>query len=239
MMGPLRGGIIAAGDGSRLRAAGYALPKPLVPVAGKPLLRHVVENFHAAGIRSLTVIVNEDGRACLDVLDGWAAEIEVRWIVKTTASSLESFFEVVSDPAPGRMLVSTVDALCRAEDFTSFASAASSRPADATVLGVTPLVADEKPLWVSLGKDARIERLGGERGELVTAGFYLVPERVRRMARPAHLDRLRDFLAWLVGAGEPVYGEVVERVVDVDRREDIELAETLARSARASREVTA
>ncbi|MBI1846216.1 MAG: NTP transferase domain-containing protein, partial [Candidatus Rokubacteria bacterium] len=104
MSAPLRGGIIAAGDGLRLRAAGYAMPKPLVPVAGEPLIARVIDNFVAAGIRALTVIVNEDGRACRDVLAVRFPDLDCRCIVKTTRSSLESFFEVAGDPAPGRML---------------------------------------------------------------------------------------------------------------------------------------
>ena len=34
----LLGGIIAAGEGSRLRQAGWIVPKPMVPVAGVPLI---------------------------------------------------------------------------------------------------------------------------------------------------------------------------------------------------------
>ena len=34
---PLAGGIIAAGEGSRLRQAGFPVPKPMVRVAGVPL----------------------------------------------------------------------------------------------------------------------------------------------------------------------------------------------------------
>jgi glycosyltransferase A (GT-A) superfamily protein (DUF2064 family) len=41
-------------------------------------------------------------------------------------------------------------------------------------------------------------------------------------------------LAWLVRTGAPVYGEVIERVVDVDRPDDIALAETLALAGRVS-----
>ena len=54
------GGIIAAGEGRRLREAGFTVPKPLVPVAGVPLIDGVVRNFLATGISTLTVIVNED-----------------------------------------------------------------------------------------------------------------------------------------------------------------------------------
>jgi hypothetical protein len=46
--------------------------------------------------------------------------------------------------------------------------------------------------------------------------------------------RLRDFLRWLVRSGEPVYGEIIEQVIDVDRAEDVALAETLALAGRVS-----
>ena len=39
--------------------------------------------------------------------------------------------------------------------------------------------------------------------------------------------RLRDFLRWIVERGEPVYGLSIPVVVDVDRAEDVELAEAL------------
>jgi hypothetical protein len=44
------------------------------------------------------------------------------------------------------------------------------------------------------------------------------------------LGRLREFLAWLVTSGEMVYGEMIERVVDVDRAADVALAESMARN---------
>ncbi len=43
------------------------------------------------------------------------------------------------------MLVTTVDAWCVESDFVRFVEAAARRPLDATVLAVTPLIADEKP----------------------------------------------------------------------------------------------
>src|SRR5262245_16616278 len=127
------------------------------------------------------------------------------------------------------MLVSTVDAWCTEADFVRFVEAAARRPADATVLAVTPLIADETPLRVQVGPDGRITDLGGDAGDLVTAGMYLVPEPVRANRLPGGLGRLRDFLAWLARSGAPVYGEVIDRVVDVDRAEDVALAERLAR----------
>jgi NDP-sugar pyrophosphorylase family protein len=224
----VRGGIIAAGEGSRLRRDGWRVPKPLVPVAGVPLVESVIRNFSAAGVTALTVIVNEQERDCADWIRRRFGHLDLRCIVKTTASSLESFVEVAQGPEPGRMLISTVDAWCAEADFVRFAAAAARRPSVATVLAVTPLVADENPLRVSVDETGRVVELGGAAGQFVTAGIYLVPERVRRIRPEPGLGRLREFLAWLLRAGEPVYAEVIETVVDVDRAEDVALAEALA-----------
>jgi len=231
---PLTGGIIAAGEGSRLRRAGFAMPKPMVPIAGVPLIESVIRNFCAARIAPLAIIVNEQERACVDWVRARFPDLDVEFIVKTTRSSLESFGEVIARYPGGRMLVSTVDAWCVETDFVHFVEAAARRPAEATVLAVTPLVADEKPLRVSMTADGRVTDVGGDAGDLVTAGMYLVSERVRTLRVPAGLGRLREFLAWLARSGTPVYGEVIERVVDVDRAEDVVLAETLALAGRVS-----
>jgi NDP-sugar pyrophosphorylase family protein len=230
----LTGGIIAAGEGSRLRRAGFAMPKPMVPIAGMPLIESVIRNFRAARIAPLAIIMNEHERACVDWVRARFPDLDVEFIVKTTRSSLESFGEVIARYPGGRMLVSTVDAWCGETDFVHFVEAAARRPAEATVLAVTPLVADEDPLWVSMTADGRVTDVGGDAGDLVTAGMYLVPERVRTLRAPAGLGRLREFLAWLARSGAPVYGEVIERVVDVDRAEDVALAETLALAGRVS-----
>ncbi|MGH7368860.1 MAG: NTP transferase domain-containing protein, partial [Candidatus Rokuibacteriota bacterium] len=168
----MRGAIIAAGEGSRLRADGFRAPKPLVEVAGQPLIGAVLRNFAAAGITAITIILNEREHQCVEWVRARFPHLDVEFIVKTTASSLESFREVTGRGPAGPMLVSTVDAWCAAEDFARFAAAAARRPDDATVLAVTPFVSDEKPLWVTLGAGGRVEALGKADSGLVTAGVY-------------------------------------------------------------------
>jgi glucose-1-phosphate thymidylyltransferase len=227
--GPIRsGGIIAAGEGSRLRPGGWSVPKPLVPVAGVPLIGHVLGNFAAAGIGRLTVIFNEQERDCADWLGEHFPSLEATVILKTTASSYESFREVAARLPAGRALLSTVDAWCPRGDFVDFADAAAQAPPETTVLALTPFVADEKPLRASLDAGGRVTRLGAADGDFVTAGIYVFPERVRKLSPPENVGRLREFLSWLVDSGEPVLGISIREVVDVDRPEDVALAEALA-----------
>jgi hypothetical protein len=60
--------------------------------------------------------------------------------------------------------------------------------------------------------------------------MYLVPERLRRLTPPDKLGRLRELLMWLHGQGHPMYAQVMGWVVDVDRAEDVAVAEALERA---------
>jgi bifunctional UDP-N-acetylglucosamine pyrophosphorylase/glucosamine-1-phosphate N-acetyltransferase len=54
--------ILSAGEGTRMRPLTANLPKPLLPVAGKPFLAHTVEALRDAGITELAVLIGWQGR---------------------------------------------------------------------------------------------------------------------------------------------------------------------------------
>jgi MurNAc alpha-1-phosphate uridylyltransferase len=47
--------ILAAGRGERMRPLTDRIPKPLLPVAGKPLIQYHIENLARAGLRDLVI----------------------------------------------------------------------------------------------------------------------------------------------------------------------------------------
>lgn len=49
--------ILAAGKGTRLKEVTQDLPKPLLPLHGKPLIGHVVDSLRAAGFRRFLLVV--------------------------------------------------------------------------------------------------------------------------------------------------------------------------------------
>jgi len=55
--------LLAAGKGTRMRELTNELPKPMIPVRGKPILQHIVEGLKAAGITHFQIIV------------GWRADV--------------------------------------------------------------------------------------------------------------------------------------------------------------------
>jgi NDP-sugar pyrophosphorylase family protein len=225
----LSGAVIAAGEGSRLKDLGVS--KPMIEVGGVPLIAHVLGNFEAAGIVSAAVIFNEAEEHCAAFVRERFGKLVSKIVVKSTRSSLESFREILAAAPPGRLLVSTVDAFCPRRDFLRFVRRAEAFPSNTTVLAVTGYVHDEKPLWVTIARSGRVTVVGGASGDAVTAGIYVFPQRVRRLGIPPSLGRLRDFLAWLAKAGEPIEAVDIPKVVDVDRAEDLAEAERLAAAA--------
>lgn len=52
---PTKAMILAAGRGCRLRPVTDTLPKPLIPVQGKPLIEHHLYNLKSAGIKDVVI----------------------------------------------------------------------------------------------------------------------------------------------------------------------------------------
>ena len=51
----MRAAILAAGEGSRLRPLTETLPKPLLPVAGRPLLAHLIDLLRHHGVNDVAL----------------------------------------------------------------------------------------------------------------------------------------------------------------------------------------
>jgi N-acetyl-alpha-D-muramate 1-phosphate uridylyltransferase len=78
--------ILAAGRGERMRPLTDSLPKPLLPVAGKPLIVHHIERLAEAGIRRLVINHAHLGELIEGQLgDGSAWGVEIRYSPEETA----------------------------------------------------------------------------------------------------------------------------------------------------------
>ena len=222
----IRGGILAAGEGSRLRAEGYRVSKPMVPVGGRPLIAHALDRFRSVGIRQLTIVINEASDDCREWLKSEAEDFDLDMIVRSTPSSYATFKLVADRLAEVPVVITTVDTVMPVDQFETFVASASRFPDDAVVLGVTGHVDDENPLWVTLdASNGRIRRIGGSNGSHVTAGLYWLPAK-RPVAPAKDFARLRDYLSAMAAGGQPVYGVVLPSVFDIDRARDVAAAES-------------
>ncbi|MGQ0619079.1 MAG: N-acetylmuramate alpha-1-phosphate uridylyltransferase MurU [Panacagrimonas sp.] len=73
--------ILAAGRGERMRPLTDLLPKPLLPLAGQPLIVHMIERLARAGVRDLVINLGYRGEQIADHLGDGA-----RWGVRIAYS---------------------------------------------------------------------------------------------------------------------------------------------------------
>jgi molybdopterin-guanine dinucleotide biosynthesis protein A len=233
----VNGLILAGGEGSRLREDGVAVPKALVPLAGVPQIRRLAETFLGLGCSSLTCLVRDEVPEAGPVLASIPGPVRpvVAWC--HTPSSLHTLVEGLRLTPPGAVFCSMVDAVMPPADWERAFRGVElelNRGAD-LVLVVTPFVDDEKPLWVERDGSGRVLRLGSEAGPApcVTGGVYglspAIREEAARCLAEGH-SRMRGFLQQAVERGQRIATIEIRRIIDLDRRRDLEMAEGWVRS---------
>jgi NDP-sugar pyrophosphorylase family protein len=180
----MRYAIIAAGEGSRLAQEGIDAPKPLVKVNGEHLIDRLLRIFMENDAEEIVVICNDltpyvsSHLARIQNEGLYGRPIPLRFIVKSTPSSMHSFFELSKtfDVEKFRSLevefnatsphlnlstsqhrnlstpfvLTTVDTIFREEEFGNYISAFKQVLAEGGdgMMGVTDFIDDEKPLYV-------------------------------------------------------------------------------------------
>ncbi len=225
------GGIIAAGHGERLQAGGIATPKPLLEIAGRPLIARTIEALCTAGAERIACIVNAETDRVRDYLATTAWPVPLDVVQRTTESSAASFFALRPFLERAPFLLTTVDTVCDPGALAALVSRARELPPGASVLGVTATVDDEKPLWAELDASTRIRSLGdAARARHVTTGVYFLQPLVYALADAASscpFTAFRAVLGALLDHGHPLYGFDMGACIDVDRPSDVVAAEQL------------
>lgn len=95
--------ILAAGDGTRMRPLTANMPKSLLPVAGKPLIQHMLETLKSCKLKDITILVNP-GRRYIDqeLGDGSHLGLELSYVVQRkplgTANAIGTARLVLDEP---------------------------------------------------------------------------------------------------------------------------------------------
>lgn len=94
--------ILAAGEGSRMRPLTTSRPKVMLPLAGKPMLEHLIRNVRDAGITEILLVVGyheEAIRTWFD--DGSKFGVSIRYVVQRkqmgTADALKTVEPFIHD----------------------------------------------------------------------------------------------------------------------------------------------
>lgn len=223
--------IIAAGEGSRLVQEGVQLPKPLVQLNGAPMIQRLIDIFLRCNAESISVIVNEQMTRVREYLEQLKLPVPLHLIVKSTPSSMHSFYEVSRNFKFGKFCLTTVDTIFREDEFRRYVEAFEADRTMDGYMAVTSFIDDEKPLYIDVDSDLRITAFkdspwdgvkyisGGVYG--LTAPALAVLERCMEQG----VSRMRNYQRALVESGLNLRAYPFDKIIDVDHAGDIAVAE--------------
>lgn len=228
----MRFGIIAAGEGSRLALEGSGQPKPLVPIAGVPMIERLARIFMNCGADRIAVIVNDRNPDTVSYVRRMSAHMPVDLVVKSTPTPMHSLMELAPYLGRERFCVTTVDTVFRENELADMMKAFESTSYDG-LMGVTSLIDDEKPLYVDTDSDMLIRGFLDEQGgcRFVSAGIYALKAQaldVLAQCLESGQTRMRYFQRRLLEEGMRLKAFDMGRVIDVDHVGDIEKAQEIA-----------
>lgn len=209
--------IMAGGAGSRLRPLTSNQPKPMVPLANRPLMEHIVQLLARHGFTDIVVTVQFLASMVRQYF-GEGTELGVHLTYATedtplgTAGSVKNAEEALGD---GAFVVISGDALTDI-DLQKVVAFHHEKGALATIV----LSRQENPLEYGIvvaGDDGRIERFLEKPGwgqvftDTVNTGIYVLDPRIfADIPAGQPFDFSKDLFPLLLARGEPLYGFVAE-----------------------------
>ena len=231
--------IIAAGDGSRLAQEGVTEPKPLVKVRGERLIDRLIRIFMENNATEIVVICNEpmfDVANHLKMIQAKGLNglpIPLRFVVKSTPSSMHSFYELRDFLRDEPFILTTVDTIFDESEFHDYVLSFQDKIAHGTaaLMGVTDYIDDEKPLYVGVDNVMRINGYYDNAqvdSRFISAGIYGLTASsldILESCIEKAESRMRNFQRALVAAGLRMEAYPLTKVFDIDHIEDIRKAD--------------
>jgi mannose-1-phosphate guanylyltransferase / phosphomannomutase len=208
--------IMAGGEGTRLRPQTSNLPKPMLPLVGRPMMEHILSLLRRHGITDIVVTVAFLPNAIRSYF-GDGSELGVSMSYATEESPLGTAGSVrnASAQLTERFLVISGDVLTDI-DLTSIISYHEKNQALATIA----LSAVENPLEFGIvitREDGSIERFLEKPGwgqvfsDTINTGIYVLePEIFDRIPEGQVVDFSSEVFPEVLEAGEPIYGYVAD-----------------------------
>lgn len=222
--------IMAGGKGSRLRSiTNDEIPKPMVPVDGKPLLEYQVEKLKEYGIKKIVMIVGHLGEKIMDHFkDGKDFGVDIDYIVEKEPLGTAGAFYYLKDKTDVKdFLLIFGDVFFdidfdRMEDFhfknaalTTLLAHPNGHPYDSDLIQT-----DDNGKVIGFDSKNNVRDYWYD--NMVNAGMYVINrELLELVGEPVKIDFEKDILANQVKNGANIYAyhspEYVKDVGTVDR----------------------
>lgn len=144
--------ILAAGSATRLRPLTEHLPKCLLEVAGRPILRRLLDHLAALGVTEVTIVLGYLGSKIRDAVQQWSPEIRVNFVDNAEyASTNNGYSTLLAGPAASghEFVLLDADIVCEREVIArvlrhEIPDCLGVRPSDSLGVEEMKIVLDDK-----------------------------------------------------------------------------------------------
>jgi len=217
----LKAVVLAAGKGTRLKPLTNTKPKHLIPVAGKPILEHVLLTLKKAGIHEIYIIVGYKAEMIKDKFsDGLNLGLKIEYIVQPKLLGTADAIRTAQPYVDENFLVVYGDLLFTPKAIVNILRAhKQSKPS--VTMAVTPVANPERYGVVKLEEGWVIDLVekpprGRAPSNFVNAGIYVFSEEIfEKIAKTKPSPRgeleVTDSLKLLMSEGRKVLAEEIPR----------------------------
>ncbi|MEI6507348.1 MAG: sugar phosphate nucleotidyltransferase [Bacteroidota bacterium] len=165
--------IPVAGIGTRLRPHTHTQPKALIPIAGKPILAHIVDSLIHAGIKEFVFVIGYMGDKIENYISKHYPDIKADYVIQTTGRGTGYAIYLAKEFIKDEILIVLGDTIVDADLMPVLKS-------DETLLGVKKV--DDPRLFgvAEINDDGSIKKLVEKpmipKSNLALVGIYKVKE---------------------------------------------------------------
>lgn len=171
--------ILCGGEGTRLRPITYEIPKPMIPINGKPLLEHIIGHLKSGGVTEVILAVGYKHEKIISHFGEKWEGVDIKYIIEKSPLGDGGCLHLAKDILNDSFFMLNGDVLSNVDikDMVSFHN-------DAGCLSTIALttVKDPKSYGVAIMKGNKItnfmEKPKDPPTRLINAGIYLFDKKV-------------------------------------------------------------
>ncbi|GAA2553550.1 glucose-1-phosphate thymidylyltransferase [Winogradskya consettensis] len=211
--------VLSGGTGSRMRPLSHSMPKQLIPVAGRPVLEHVLARVRELGVHEVGIVVGEHAGQIREAIgDGTRLGLSITYIAQDQPRGLGHTVQVARQFLGSDDFVMYLGDNILGNDVTGVADEFRRTRVAAQLL--VRKVGDPRSFGVAdVGPGGRVRGLAEKPdlpvSDLAVVGVYFLTAAIHAAIDAVPVSRrgeleLTDALQWLVDSGVPVHASEYE-----------------------------